>query len=77
MSIVDHGIRGLFLDREVVWLHPARRCRCALRLPSGELDLPGAQYRIAARVGKTRLSRNPAESFSKVFVSGSRIGVPR
>ena len=100
LSVVAYEIRGVCLDREVVWLHPTRVCRCALQFQRGERDLRGFQYRTAdplknsqvrvaraervagstgeiARWGKTRLGRDPAESFSKACARGSWDGVPR
>ena len=47
LSVVAYEIRGVCLDREVVWLHPARVCRCALQFQRGERDLRGFQYRTA------------------------------
>ena len=47
LSVVAYAIRGVCLDREVVWLHPARVCRCALQFQRGERDLRGFQCRTA------------------------------
>lgn len=54
--------QGVFSVREVVGLHPARLCWCALRFQGGERDLPGFPHRMAdplknSQVGFARAER--------------------